>query len=143
MRFLPALTVLVLACTALLGCGGDGLSQVGGTVKVDGKLLSLGEVTFHPTTGGRRGSGPIRKDGSYVISYLKIGDGMPPGTYKVTIVSNIASSSNDEAEDGATLKREKLTHLCPKIYNSVKTTPLTLEITGDGSNDYDLDLSSK
>ena len=148
MRFTFAFLCLCILATGLaVGCG-DGLPNVGGVVTVDGQLVTQGNVTFYPTDGSRSGAGRIRSDGTYIISYRSIGDGMPPGEYKVAIVADefvpSDSSQSEEEFDGATLQQNgKLKHIVPKIYNRKDTTPLVCTITEGGSySEYNLEVTT-
>ncbi len=133
------LVVFVILLSA--GCG-EKMVTVKGTVSVNGKPVTNGKIVFHPVNGERSGSGPIKSDGTYVISYLKVGDGLPPGEYKVSIVSdkNEGAKALEEEpktdspeEDGFMPVQETSrglkydptnVHIIPKEYNRHETTPL-------------------
>jgi hypothetical protein len=88
-RFL--LLILLLGMVAALGCTAkeEPTVAVSGKVLVDGKLLTLGTVTFAPDKEkGNKGvdlaTGPVQPDGSYKLTY-KGKDGAPVGWYKVGV----------------------------------------------------------
>jgi len=158
------IVLLVLTLVPVAGCGnGSNLVPISGTVSVDGKPVSNGKIVFHPVNGERSGSGPIRKDGSYVVSYLEMGDGLPPGQYKVSIVSDknngepsapvlvVPSDPLDPANDGflpveseESLRYDSTNiHVVPREYNRVETTPL-IQVIGDedGEKSFDFDIPS-
>lgn len=69
----------VVACVGLLGslmgCGGPtARSTVKGQVKLGEKNLTAGTVIFTSTKDNTSGSGPIDKDGNYVVRDAPLGD---------------------------------------------------------------------
>jgi hypothetical protein len=84
------LGVGLLLLAALTGCGDPNqpkLVPVKGVVTLDGQPLSGAVVTFMPgaTTPAGGGSGRTGKDGSYKLTFLRGGTGVPSGEYKVVI----------------------------------------------------------
>ena len=76
---------IVLPCIFVIGCS-SGFIPTGGKVTFeDGSPVTSGGIVFE--TGGFMADGHIQSDGSYTLSSLKPGDGLPAGTYKVTISS--------------------------------------------------------
>lgn len=74
-----------LVCLIALGCGGEQLPQVTGTITVDGKPAAGAVLLFHPNGGGATsiGSAVASSDGTYrIVSNQK--PGIPPGKYLVT-----------------------------------------------------------
>ena len=161
-RFTTKLLLTIPILILLTGCGNDGRVRVSGTVSVDGKPVENGKIVFHPVGGERSGSGPIRKDGSYLISCLKMGDGLTPGEYKVTIVSDKNSGKPDPAVIGGASKPtdddgflpEDTTdslrydptnvHVVPPIYNRLETTTLVRVIEAEAAETtVDFDLPSE
>ncbi len=144
----PVICLLSLAA----GCEDGSTRLAGGTISVDGKPVDSGLVVFYPVDGGRQGSGKINPDGSFVISYLKMGDGVPPGEYVVTILSDKTerkkkSETGNDAEDDAFLASSrdvKLIHVVPVKYNNRETTPLRVNVEDDGEvQDFKFDVDSK
>jgi hypothetical protein len=85
MRFY--LTSVVAALTLFaLGCGDANRVNVRGTVTFsdDGSPLTRGVVCFDNDTVMARGT--VKPDGSYAIGVEKDGRGIPPGSYKVSIL---------------------------------------------------------
>ncbi len=76
--------IIVMFSATIIGCD-DGKVPLGGKVTYsdDGTPLETGTVGF--TTDDYNARGPIQKDGSFVVSSEKPGDGLPPGTYRVHI----------------------------------------------------------
>ena len=113
---------------AISGCGGQGFVPAGGKVTFeDGSPLSKGGIAFSTDTFMADAS--IKPDGTYTLSSLKPGDGLPPGTYKVTIG---ASEVND---------KEQTTYLVDPLFADTATTPLTAEVTKGGKNQFDFTVT--
>lgn len=90
-------TGVLLAAALAAGCG-DGnkpkLVAVTGRVAHKGQPLTAGSITFHPTGGGYAGDRPsclLQLDGSFVMRTYPYGDGVPPGSYKVTLSNDLAA----------------------------------------------------
>ena len=75
----------VSVCLLLLagGCGGGNV-KAGGTVSfADGSSVNNGTVRF--SNGQYQYEGTIQPDGTFRLGGLKPGDGLPPGTYQVSL----------------------------------------------------------
>jgi hypothetical protein len=68
---------LVAGLTLVVGCGGDGMAEVSGTVTVDGKAVD-GAITFLPADGKSQTAGGAIQGGRYTAR-------VPLGTAKVEI----------------------------------------------------------
>lgn len=78
----------VATIAGLVGCEAKSPRvRVRGTVTLDGKPLSSGAVQFHPAA-GQFASGEIGPTGEFDLSTHAPGDGVLPGTYRVTVVAN-------------------------------------------------------
>lgn len=80
---------VLLICGALLGTGCESKSPlvtVRGTVTLDGQPLESGAIQFHPTV-GQLATGDIGPGGEFLLSTQSPGDGVLPGTYRVTVVA--------------------------------------------------------
>lgn len=127
MRILCLLPVVALA----VGCdSGRGdrprLVTASGKVMFQGKPLVPGVLTFHPPAGvtynGDRPSCQIGADGSFVAKTYPHGEGVPPGTYKVTLSADIAGR----------IKRPQ--------YADPGKTPLQLVVPEGGATDQTLEV---
>ena len=72
------------------GCGSSqamlpDLIPVKGKVTYHGRPLTLGTIHFEPDGFGRMASGQLQSDGSYVLSTLKVADGVVAGVHRVFI----------------------------------------------------------
>jgi hypothetical protein len=83
----PALVAVAALVSA--GCGGSGHYPIRGQVVwADGSpagQLSGGLVVFSSQTTNISASGAIEPDGTFRLNCLKDDDGLPPGTYSVTV----------------------------------------------------------
>lgn len=86
-RLLPGLLAAV-GVVALAGCGGSREAEVSGTVNIDGKPLSEGEIIFEAADGSATpAAGPIR-EGKYSLRSL-------PGAKVVKITASRPTKGND------------------------------------------------
>ena len=91
-RFL--LLILVGLCALISGCVTPSrppvTHPVHGKVRFDGKQLDSGVVEFQPLDeSARHAQGEIQPDGTYALSILHEGKGVPgavPGEYRVTVL---------------------------------------------------------
>lgn len=129
------LLVCVSLGIALLGCRGEDVAQVTGTVRLDGQPVPGAQVTFHPVAEGRPAYGTAATEGIY---RLRVGDiaGALPGEYRVTVIRHGAPPPTPPG--GMPSPGPLLT---PAVYSSVERTPLTFRVAL-GENTIDLDLTS-
>jgi hypothetical protein len=110
------LLILLGFAVTVSGCSGNGFIPAGGKVTFeDGSPVTQGGVTFSTST--FMADGKIQPDGTFTLTSLKPGDGLPPGSYKVTV-----SSSETDA-------KERTIYFVDKIFSDITTTPLTAEVT--------------
>ena len=120
--------VVILVCLIFTGCGGHGFVPASGKVTFDdGTLVTGGGIAFVTET--FMADGKINSDGTFTLSSLKPGDGLPPGTYKVTIGWTETT--------GAVGPNMKTTNFIDPLFANVKTTTLTAEVTKGGKNRFD------
>ncbi|MDR1494399.1 MAG: hypothetical protein LBT05_17020 [Planctomycetaceae bacterium] len=110
---------VALLCTA--GCSRN-VALSGRVTFPDGSPLTVGEVYFETDTFLSHGS--IGKDGRYVLGSLSEKDGLPPGTYRVSIV---------DAEEPAGAMTYK--SLIDEKYKDGKTSGLTCTVKGSTTFD--------
>ena len=125
-RLLPALLVVGLIGSS--GCGDDnGLVPVSGTVTIDGKPLTTGQVIVSPE-GHRPSVGPLNEQGRFELTCYKKGDGAVPGTYAASVMA--------VEQIG---ERELRWH-APKKYASNISSGLTVTIDGP-TDDLNIELT--
>ena len=114
---------MILACLAIAGCGGQGFVPAGGKVTFDdGTPVEGGGIAFMTDT--FMADGRINPDGTFTLSSLKPGDGLPPGTYKVTV----GWTENDA--------NERTVHRVDPLFGDTKTTTLSAEVV-KGKNRFE------
>ncbi|MBN2024857.1 MAG: hypothetical protein JW809_18910 [Pirellulales bacterium] len=129
-RFAAAMASALLLTA--LGCGGDGLTAIHGTVTVDGVPLERGDITFEPSDG----KGPIAAatitDGKYEAPVTT-----GQKTVRITGGKVIGKRRFTEHPDSPMI--EDVKPLVPPCYNT--NTTLRTEITS-GQSTYDFELKS-
>ncbi len=114
---------------ALAGCGGGPkIVPVSGSVYIDGQPLTYGHVQVIPT-GWRPASGRIGGDGRFVLTTTTPNDGCALGTHPVAILA------------GESLTPETMKWHAPQKYSDIKTSNLTVNITGP-TDDLKIELQS-
>ena len=123
-------TILVLGCAFLTGCSSNVKLKGQVTFSDDGSPLTCGTVLFDNGTIVARG--PVESDGSYTVGVDKAGDGIPPGTYRVSIVDAAEEIPGDSEYVAPSYKK-----LIDQKYFLADTSGL--EVTVDSSTeDYDI-----
>ena len=78
-----------------LGCGGGDRAEVSGKVtRADGSPLVGARVIARSDATGKSASGITDDDGSYVLSTVEPGDGVPVGDYKASIIEFRGTGDN-------------------------------------------------
>lgn len=124
---------LWLALLGLAGCGDGRMSQVTGMVKLDGKPLEKGQITFYPADGQAQVTGGPLQEGRYSVR-------VPVGTMKVVIsapkvVGEKAIYPGQKDSPKMPITNEAL----PARYND--QSELRLEVKS-GTNEKDFELQS-
>jgi hypothetical protein len=116
------LLVLALAVYAYTGCRDEhpGIVPVSGTVTIDGKPLTMGEVRILAAN-QRPAIGRVKPDGSFTLSCFKLNDGAPTGKHLATVT---AVESIDE--------RSRRWHAPKRYANEIDSN---LRVTIDGPTD--------
>jgi hypothetical protein len=112
---------VALLCIAVAGCSRN-VALSGRVSFPDGSPLTVGEVYFETDTFLSHGT--IGKDGRYVLGSLSEKDGLPPDTYRVSIVGA-------EEPDGAMTYKS----LIDEKYKDGRTSGLTCTVTGNTTFD--------
>jgi hypothetical protein len=144
----PLACCLALASLLLAGCGKNQTTgTITGVVKVDGKPLPQGRVTFHSEHGeaGPRNADVL--DGKYTLANFPTGpvsitvQSFPParGQPKLPKGLNIPHPG-DSTEPAKTVNRPFVP--VPQIYGVKETTPEHYTVT-EGTQTHDINISSK
>ena len=113
---------------ALLLTGCDSKQNLTGKVTFsDGELLTVGTVVFSTPDFISRSF--IKPDGTFNVGTYKDGDGIPPGTYNVSVIEAFGPNPKDPSGD-------TMIPLVAQEFTAAETTPLTITIPG--SKTYDI-----
>ncbi|QDT66436.1 carboxypeptidase-like regulatory domain-containing protein [Calycomorphotria hydatis] len=130
--------IVVIALTAMIGCGEEGpeVAKVTGTVTLDGEPLPYADITFIPKQGGRNSLATTDDAGNYSLTYTLSQKGALVGEHKVVITSVIEADAG-EGDDAKAIKGrpEKL----PAKYNSA--SELTANVQSE-ENSIDFALTT-
>jgi hypothetical protein len=114
--------LMYLLFVVLLLSGCDSKQRLTGKVTFsDGEPLTVGTVVFSTPTFMSRAS--LGQDGTFKVGTTKEGDGIPPGTYKVSIVDAMVP----DPEDPTGMSRMPIV---AKEFTSEAATPLSVTIPG-------------
>jgi hypothetical protein len=119
------LAVLCLGAVLLQGCG-DQVSVKGTVTFPDGSPLTTGRVQFLTPT--FVADGIIQPDGTYTIGSKKEGDGLPKGTYAVTVMAYAETNYAIDMRMDENVKPAE--SLIDVKYNSQTTSGLTCDVQG-------------
>ena len=137
-----------LCAIALSGCSKDSPRTIAvqGTVRLNGKPLPGGVITFQPVTVAanlphRLAQGSIGADGTYSLSTFEPGDGALPGEYVVMIRGIQPIAPVDEFSRSTS---ETIPLAIPAIYSDAQRTPLKATVDAGGSSQkIDLELKGQ
>ena len=130
------------AAVSLAGCSNATTSPVEGLVTFDGKPLAGAAVVFVPQGAGRDATGQTDAAGRFEMSTFEPGDGVLPGTYKVTItpatgaIDTTQYASAEEAMAAASKPRaapRATGPAFPQRYSRIDQTPLTQQVPAEGN----------
>jgi hypothetical protein len=119
---LMAVGLLLALAACAPGCRSrPKLVAVTGKVLHKGQPLTAGSIFFHPRTADApagKSSCLLQVDGSFTMRTFPYGDGVPPGSYKVTLSPDLAGR----------IKRPDLA--------DPDRTPLALDVPDEGVHDH-------
>jgi hypothetical protein len=125
------LILSILICS--IGCS-KGNSVTGKVTFPDGSPLTRGEITFSTPT--FVAAGMIQPDGRYSIRANNMKEGIPSGTYSVTVK---AYEEAQENPDGMMENLKPAKSLIDTKYASPNTSGLTCEVTGTMTFDINVE----
>lgn len=125
---------LLIAVALLQGCAGETSTmpktvEVSGLVTVNGTPLTEGAVNFSSSSTGDAAIANINQDGRFLF-----GNGVLPGTYRVTI-----TPSNSMIPPAPGVTPPKLNLSIPAKYTDLASTDLKAEVTPQ-STEFTFDL---
>lgn len=156
--FLPVVAILIVGCK-----GGDypEVADASGTVTMNGQPVEGAKVMFHPVDGGSRFShGTTDAEGKFKLSTFGLNDGALIGKHKVTLAKvelpDEATKIDVEAmKKGGIVggmpgyqsamgigdkKAEKPKFEIPEKYTKIKDSPVEVEVTKDGQNEFTIKI---
>ena len=121
-----------ILCFCLVGCGGEKLVPVSGTILLGGKPLPDAYVVFQPVVGDASeiSSGKTNADGSYSLTSADGRTGCRVGEHKVLLTTVPPDAMADERTP---LPKDKI----PTRY---QTEPLRFEVTEEGTDNARFEL---
>jgi hypothetical protein len=145
----------VLACAA--GCGGNRLRQVEGEVLLDDQPVAGALVLFQREgSGGPPANAVTDGSGHFRLSTFAGGDGVLPGTYKVTVAKypdhpgpaiTVEPSDPRYLEQYAKAQRASQQapprSLLPAVYENMTTTPLRQQVPPEGKVVFRLESQAR
>lgn len=140
-RTIGTFAVAAAGLMVLAGCnqGPDlpPLQRVSGVVRIDGKPLERGTVQFQPDkskgTDGPLAVGTIGPDGRYELTTAQ-SPGAMIGHHTVAVVSRAVPKDETDTLPAS---------LIPDHYGRHETSGISKEVTADGPNTIDIDLTSQ
>jgi len=126
--------LIICLCALLLqGCGNQ-VNVSGRVTFPDGEPLTRGEVRFQTPT--FMATGDIQPDGSYVLSSLGTNDGIPRGTYTVTVSAFADTGSTAGMSPSDVPPAQSLIDL---RFNSPATSGLSVDVQGTTVFDFEVE----
>ena len=147
----PRLGLALLALMAGCGRGPDGppTYPTGGVIRVAGQPAAHALVQFHPVdpTTGKPAEGPevvavttrTEEDGRYSLSTRLADDGVPVGTFAVTVKAGGPPPLDEGAVDGPPRATQRPSTAWAR-FGDRATTPLKATVKADGPNQIDFDV---
>jgi len=131
----------ILAVALTVGCNRN--VQVTGKVQfADETPLRVGSVVFESESDQFSANGKIQEDGTYKLGSVKEGDGIPRGTYRVSIIGAVTYGAAPEMPTDPYASRGSVSPFPPSIslihrkYASAETSELSCNVTQ--STTYDI-----
>ena len=125
---------LALLLTLFVGCGPESGTRrpISGSVTFQGKPVKMGSISFLSTAGPQGGG--LLQEGKFQIPAEM---GLEPGTYKVSVswAEGVEQLSPTQSANG---EGPSAREMIPAKYNA--ETELSVEVTSDGPNKFDLKL---
>jgi hypothetical protein len=117
----PSLLFLILVLSAGCSDGKPTRVPVSGKVLIDGKPLTIGSIQFVPQ-GARPSGGAIDRDGHFVLSCYKLGDGAVIGAHRVRVTA------------AQNISEKELRWEAPKMYADIATSGIVVNVDAPADN---------
>jgi hypothetical protein len=137
-RFTGIVTALAVVCVSSLaasGCRQSDMAPVSGRVTFEGRPVPKAIVRFLPELRPMAAAG-TDDDGRYRLTTRRPMDGAYIGRHKVVVAPWMPGTGDTS---GVTAEPERPD--IPKIVRDTDSTPLAVEVTAKGPNEFDFDLA--
>ena len=139
------LFLLITTITIFVGCSNNVPLRGKVTFSDDGMPLPSGLVRFENETIISKGM--IGSDGTYVLGTMSEKDGIPKGTYRVAVISEVEDPSGKEFQmgtgrDGKPIILKRTVSLIAAKYNTSQTSGITCTVDGS-SKKFDFSVDRK
>jgi len=152
-RLVLSLVVCVATVGLITGCGSDdgrpATVAATATVTYNGTAVEGAHVTLSPAEGkGDAAFGDTDAQGAAALR-TSFGDGVVPGSYKVTVTKMVAEAApgatenvDDEVDEEEGEEGGNVTHksVLPEKYGKADESGFTATVTEDGENAFTFDL---
>ena len=115
-----------------------------GVVKLDGKPLDEATVVYHSQSNDVSAQGVTDKNGNFTLTTYDANDGAVEGKHKVVITKRTyekRKTKYDSPEESSIALIPK--ELLPTKYALPTTTTVEVEVSGKGTNNSTIDITSK
>ena len=132
-----ALVVIFVSSLAAAGCRRSDMAPVSGRVTFEGRPVPKAIVRFVPESRPMAAAG-TDDDGRYRLTTRRPMDGAYIGRHKV-IVTAWMPGAGDTSGVAAEPERPDI----PKVFRNAVTSPLNVEVTAEGPNQFDFELAKQ
>lgn len=128
-------SICILLALVAMGCQREQPRGIVGTVTLDSKPLDEAVILFVPLQPGQKKTGAPVIAGRYELAKEV---GILPGNYRVEVADNppLNGATHRDA-----MQRKSSRRPFPHRYST--DSPLTLELTSDGGNEFNFELESR
>ncbi|VTS08946.1 carboxypeptidase-like regulatory domain-containing protein [Tuwongella immobilis] len=144
-RFVARALAMLMLVGGMVGCGGgseNGEIPVQGKVTMDGEPLNQATIRFLPNTTSNGGMGVSKVDGTFSIAGPQGQNGVPVGTYKVTVSRRLNPDGSLPPSDEEPILSKAVEKLPPSFSDPNRTT-LSVNLASDGKVELKLSKSQK
>lgn len=139
--------IFLLGMAGMIGCSGNCPVQGKITYSDDGSSVSQGYLIFD--NGKENGRAEINADGSYTAGLKKPGEGIPKGTWNITILGaekRVEAKPTKDAMGAVmiSMKPDSITPLIDEKYKRPETSGLSITVDGSVEQfDFKVDRPKK
>jgi hypothetical protein len=132
-----ALAVIFVSSLAAVGCRRSDMAPVSGRVTFEGRPVPKAIVRFVPESRPMAAAG-TDDDGRYRLTTRRPMDGAYIGRHKVVVAPWMPG-----AGDTSGVTAEPVRPDIPKVFHNSETSPLAVEVTAEGPNQFDFELAKE